>query len=150
VSTALDRDQLIWARSSVQTGDEFGDVLIPDGDRLFVRAPGSHQLEFGAVYLLDAESGAIVLKYRGRTRGSRFGASVAVRGRHLLIGAPGSRRGNGAAYLLDSPAGRELAHFRRGRDEGRLGSAVALLDRRIAVSAPYTVSSPPVTLVFAK
>lgn len=91
-----------WAYSqkielvSGTTGDEFGRVIITDGQSLFVGSPGNHTSfinDRGAVYRYEDDGTKFVPKQTltppEPSAGAAFGTSIAYDGDLLAIGAPG-------------------------------------------------------------
>lgn len=83
-------------------GDQFGSALALDERYLVVGAPGEDQAR-GSAYVFElAADGVRQVARLGRLAGlagDHYGASVALRGVHLLIGAPGADGGAGRAAL---------------------------------------------------
>src|SRR6185503_6359291 len=89
----------------------FGASLALDGSHLVVgRWRDRHRRE--CVALLDAATGALRQIYRAPRRRSSFGATVAIRGKRVLIGAPSFGNESGRAYLFARDSGRRLATYR--------------------------------------
>lgn len=95
-----------------QEGAYFGYPIIL-GQRVIVTAADGQDdgaTDAGTVYVLDSKTLSLVRTIRNPSPGEadRFGQAMAVKGRLLLIGAPGSSidgPGNGIAYLYDVNTG---------------------------------------------
>ena len=139
---------------------QFGSALALTDTWLAVGAPGSQesadsQNGDGVVYLFALQNGKWELRQTlnpARKKG-RFGASLALDGDRLIVGAPATKldrtdnRGSGSVYayrrkdnqwILDT--GFPLPDVNDHRD-GQLGSALALQGDTLAVSAPMTTIS---------
>lgn len=129
--------------------DRFGESVALSGNRLLVGASGvdSGGDPFaGAAYLFDTTTGALVRTFANPEPGNRdaFGASVAIDGDRVLIGAGGfggtgtEPARDGAAYLFDLRSGALLQTFHNptapAGDEN-FGLAVALDGRRALIGA---------------
>jgi hypothetical protein len=135
--------------------DRFGASVAVDGDTIVVGAPYADDLKvfnnFGAVYVFDAGTEAPVAKLRADSTflgdDIQFGASVAIRGGSIVVGAPGDdpsgHESAGSAHLFTRNQGgnqggwskkAELTHS--GPSPGRqLGISVAIDEAGIAVGA---------------
>lgn len=131
-------------------GDErFGSSLDLDGDRLVVGAPGAEGEAPGSgaayLYRFDGQTWTLARRIAARDglAGEEFGASVAVAGDSLFVGAPrrrvaGAAVGGAFTFALsgdDSGVAREL----RGQDSGAgdlFGWHVASDGRSLLVGAP--------------
>ena len=137
-------------------GYQFGSALAisNDGKQIAVGAPAAatdHDSTYvGAVYLYQQQKNGRWQISRPITNDDffnqqRFGASIAIKGNWLLIGAPDKPNGGGA-YLLDTKSfwasatptfGYALHHDVPNLTDGaQFGSAVALNDTNIFVGAP--------------
>ncbi|MCO6043462.1 hypothetical protein NG895_06045 [Aeoliella sp. ICT_H6.2] len=135
---------------------QFGYSLAIDGERAVVGAPGGC---FGClpgrypqpeqVIVWDVTTGSVLRTFEGGTDTSgAFGASVAINGFHVLIGAPrngpyGQRVGR--AFLFDSETGDLLHTFddptpTDGGDHGNsfdfFGNSVAMDEKYVLIGAP--------------
>ena len=129
-----------------QGGDLFGASLAIEGGIVAIGAPGDDAggVDAGAVYLYDLTSGAMLRKLVSQdpTPGALFGTSVALEGKHLMIGAPRATRlgeQTGSAYLFDVDSGVQLVEFvTPGVDPGaEFGYSVAIELPHIAVGARF-------------
>jgi drug/metabolite transporter superfamily protein YnfA len=94
--------------TNVQADAEQGRSVAIDGNLAVVGAPSDDAaaLDSGAVKVYDATSGALLhtLTKPNAARSDHFGASVAISGTRVLVGAPddtASRWSSGGAYLFD-------------------------------------------------
>jgi len=98
--------------------DGFGEVLALSGTHLVVGVPGEtvgENRSQGAVYLYDRDEGGLgqwglvaKLMVTGGSASDQFGASLALAGDELVVGAPGinvATGGMGAVYLFQRTAG---------------------------------------------
>lgn len=131
--------------------ERFGEVVAVDGDVAVVGAPGhnSRGLDGGAVYVYRYQGGSgwveeAQLIGEDTKAGDTFGASVAVSGQRMLVGAPGAdpvQSGAGAAYVFaQDRQGRWTQEAKLVADDGALrdglGAAVALDGLFAVVGAP--------------
>lgn len=125
-------------------GDEFGQSMAIDGNRLLIGAPGHPASTLGGaayIFEFDGQTWAQTAKLlpADQPNGEAFGWSVALRDSRALIGAPFSS-GTGAAYLFenDGAAWSESATYRAPSPSlsDQFGYAVALWDTSAFVSAP--------------
>jgi hypothetical protein len=124
----------------------FGAALAAVGSNLLVGvpyrdAPGAAAA--GAVYLIDPDTGAVLLEAANPvpTAYARFGTAVAGAGTDLVVGAPYDGNGlanAGAVYLLDGASGRLVRTFVSPRPAigAAFGAAVAVTDTLLLVGAP--------------
>jgi hypothetical protein len=101
VRTASDWcEQAVLSGSLVADGAHFGQSVAIEGDTAVVGAPAEAN-SAGRAYVFGRNGGVwterAVLSAVGGTPGNLFGASVALDGERLVVGAPG--QGNGAAYV---------------------------------------------------
>jgi hypothetical protein len=96
-------------------GDAFGSDVDTDGARIVAGAPSADPAgsTSGSAYLFAAGSGAQQLELvpTGATDGDRFGASVAIDGDRVVVGAPGADGvgvDSGAVYVFDANTGTQL------------------------------------------
>ncbi len=89
----------------ISAGDNFGHAVALTGNYAIVGAPreDSVSTNSGAVYIFDINTGLEVAQISGFAANSYFGASVAVSGSKLVVGAPGFILGEGTVF---SAAGR--------------------------------------------
>jgi len=154
--------------------DQFGTAVALDGDTLVVGAPGESSSArgsdgdqsddsasfAGAVYVFERRAGiwaqTAYLKASNAGASDAFGASVAVSGDTLVVGAPGeasggadpgddSAPGAGAAYVLQRKDGAwtETAYLKASSPDAGdgFGTSVALAGDTIAVGAPVEASA---------
>jgi len=114
------------------------------GGRLLVGAPrddgDGDGADTGAVYLLDAATGAVRRRYPSPTgeHGAGFGMSVAGDRRVVLVGAPYAEMresGAGAGYLLDARSGAllDVLSPQPNEADANAGRAVAVTASRLLV-----------------
>jgi choice-of-anchor B domain-containing protein len=140
-----------WSESGILSakdgtlGDGFGTALAAEGNILVVGAPGAEA--GGAVYVYERGSGG---RWAERARltpasaaeGDQFGASVALKGRVLLVGAPGREGEKGAVVVFGR--GKGVGDWTaRGLLQGSgtsagdwFGASVAFDGQRALVGAP--------------
>ncbi len=137
------------ASTDLQSNDQFGSAVSINSGWLAVGAPvGDKRVkDSGVVYLFQLVESKWVFKDKldaaDATRGARFGFSVSLNGKTLVVGAPGdSSRGSraGAAYVFEMQGDvweqtKLLAGDSRAFDE--FGSAVATSGDKIVVGAPF-------------
>jgi hypothetical protein len=130
-------------------GDEFGTAVAASPDLIAVGAPGDDRegSEAGAVHLFAAGAGGFteesVLVGPDARTGDRFGASLALSGGLLAVGAPGRDEDGSAAgavyvYQQDGDAWQAVATLRApdAATGARFGTSVAFLDAgRLAIGA---------------
>lgn len=135
--------------SSERRNDVFGTAVAIDGDRLAVGAPGVDDDGFnaGLIYVFEREGGEwrrdAAVRPDEPIGLSYFGASVALRGDVLVVGAPfdweesvHDRRGAGYVFVRSSGAWEQQLVVRTGDDADDLGERVALGRERAAFAAP--------------
>jgi len=129
--------------SDAGDGDEFGAAVAISGSTIIVGAPGhlGNGSVSGAVYLFDATSGQQLAKYTALAAGSndRFGASVAISGSTILVGAPGrveAGSNTGAAYFIDTINGQQIKVTAFDGSAGdEFGISVAMTDTTAIIGA---------------
>lgn len=128
----------------------FGITVAIQGDEVFVGRTDEVPLlpmppaRAGGVHVFRAADGKWLETAQVRAAdgalGDGFGASVAVEGAVLAVGAPKRREARGAVYVFERRAGRweEVARLeaRGGQPGDRFGQAVALQAGLLAVGAP--------------
>ena len=126
-------------------GDGFGTAIATDGNLMAVGAPGA--TGGGAVYVFERGSGGrwverARLSAAGGADGDRLGASIALRGGVLLVGAPGreSERGAVAVYARGKGAGewkpRGLVQAKAAAGGDWFGAALVFDGQRAVIGAP--------------
>ena len=137
-----------------QAGDLFGAALAIDEGMIAIGAPGDDTAgaDAGAVYLFDLATGALARKIIATdpSPGAAFGASVALDGGLLVVGAPQAIRlgiRSGAAYTFEVSTGLPLAELvSEGVDAGEeFGCSVAIDLPHIAVGARFDNAKGPFT-----
>ena len=132
------------AADSVASGDLFGMSVWFDGSRAFVGSPGKGE-RAGLVHQFALRNGAWTaagtLTGPGIEANGGFGASIAMNGDQLLVGAPGFDGSTGTVFAFRwneqgnqwAPTGRFLPY-----DGARasFGSAIAATDNALWISAP--------------
>ncbi|MEM9302830.1 MAG: cohesin domain-containing protein [Pseudomonadota bacterium] len=123
-------------------GAGFGGALALDKGRLAVGAAGGvGQAVAGTVALFeqigDNLSPGPVLSAPDGQAGDEFGASIALDGNGLVVGAPG-RNGSGGAFMFDVQLATVIGTLDPSivSPGARFGDAVTLLDGRLTVGAP--------------
>jgi hypothetical protein len=121
----------------------FGAAVAMDGNLIVVGVPAGHEeivFEPGYVDVFDAKTGAQLFRLEASDAAHllSFGASVAVVGHIIAIGAPGSSSEQGAVYLFDARTGLQMRKLVAG--DGLAGDAfggsVDLSGGRLLVGAP--------------
>ena len=133
--------------------DEFGISVAISGTRVVVGAPfdDTGAADAGSAYVYDLSSGTptaptATLNNPGPAAGDRFGISVAISGRRVVVGAPFDGDdptgvfGAGSAYVYDLSSGTPtvpvatLSHPGAGTDDS-FGCSVAISGTRVVVGA---------------
>ena len=132
-------------------GDGFGLAISVDGDVLVVGAPGRHD-GAGAAYVFERRGAhwgqEATLVPAGGAPGDAMGATVAVAGDVILVGAPGRRDGRGAVFVFEriAAAGRWVSRAPLTASDlhagDRFGASIALADGRALIGAPGPAISP--------
>ena len=123
-------------------GARYGFAVGIDGDTVVVGAPGTGTT-VGNAYLfhrIGTTWSQVTLTPASVTTGSSFGASVAISGADLLIGAPLQTATDGAVYVYSSAGGASTQTL-AGATGDRLGTALAISGSQLAAGAP-TGSTP--------
>ena len=122
-------------------GDTFGSAVATDGALVAVGAPWADDLgaNSGAAYVLDPTTGLQLLDLlpNDGATGDHFGASVAVGGSRVLVGAPladAAGQDSGAVYVFDAGTGAQVAKLtpNDAAPDAQFGFAVAV-DGALAV-----------------
>ncbi len=135
--------------------ESFGSAVAAYGDDVLISAPldvaGGGSSDYGAVYLIDPDTLTIMRTFTNPTPVALdyFGASIAVSGTHVLIGAPDDNSAGaskaGAAYLFDGNTGTLLHTFYltstttpgiSPASDDNFGTAVSLNGQHILIGAP--------------
>ena len=122
----------------------FGAALAFKQNRLAIGGPGPVGGSLsGTVSLFDMVGGNLVdmgiLMSSDALPSDEFGASIAIAGNQLVVGAPGEADGSGTVYLRDFDnltASPVRVTPRLASAGGRFGQSVALLDDSLTVGAP--------------
>ncbi|OLE01882.1 MAG: hypothetical protein AUI36_43765, partial [Cyanobacteria bacterium 13_1_40CM_2_61_4] len=127
-------------------GDQFGYAIAATATQVIVGAPldDAGSTDAGAVYVFDGQRESLlrIIQKPGPQTGDFFGASLAVAGDEVLIGAPLDGSGGvmraGAAYLFQIITGTLLRVFRKpaATPGDFFGRAVAFVDGNVLVGAP--------------
>ena len=159
-----------WSRvatleaSDTAASDAFGSGVALDGDVIAVGAPagpGAASANQGAVYVFK-RSGASWSQVAKLTAsdaggGDEFGATVAIKGDIIVVGAPGADIGGafdaGAAYVFRNTTGNTWTEQAKltasnGALGDRFGSAVAATSSRALVGAPERSSGAGAAYLF--
>lgn len=134
-------------RPAAYGGDQFGAAMAVLGDDLLVGAPGAEtDYSDGKVYRFRIRTGELLNTYSipVMTAGvnSRFGQSIGVFGKYIIVGAPESGiayRSSGTIFVLHSGSG-ELEEVLSGYTI-RAGSGVAVSKRRFHAVGIWAVAS---------
>src|SRR2546425_5801850 len=133
------------ASPNPQLDGNFGQSVAISGTTVVVGAPGetaSLQLNAGNAYVFDAASGSLVstLTTRNAVTFGDFGASVAISGTTVVVGAAGETAGGfaGHAYVFDATTGDLIRTLTSpsARFEGDFGQSVAISGTTVVVGAP--------------
>lgn len=141
--------------TDIATYDQFGASVALGGSVAVVGAPG-HDLRAGRVYVfVRAASGwtqSAELKGSDTALNDEFGASVALSGRTLVVGAPYHAGASGSAYVFaDGATGwRQVAELRArdGAVDDYFGDAVAISGDTVVVGAEDHASGAGRAYVF--
>jgi drug/metabolite transporter superfamily protein YnfA len=128
--------------TALQTSAQSGWAVAVDGNLIVVGAPLDDVggVDAGVVNVFDADTGARLHTIANPGQGERFGASVAISGSRVVIGAPDSFHG-GSAYVYDlsSPAPTVPVAVLDNPDPlwtSSFGAAVAISGTKIVVGVP--------------
>ena len=134
------------AHPQPQALSHFGSSLALDGDLLVVGAPAQDVAaiqDAGAAYVFDLRSGALLstLTKPGGLAGDNFGASVALSGSRVVVGAPGDDTGainTGAAFVLAARTGSLIQRLPNPTPTASeaFGSSLAVEGDTLVVGAP--------------
>ena len=126
--------------------DQFGNAVAIDGNHILVGVSGddTNGDGVGQAYLLDATTGNRIFTFDDPTPtgGDRFGASVAIDGNHILVGASRDNTNGtdiGQAHLFDATTGNLIFTFDDPTPTVRdgFGSSVAIDGNRVLVGARF-------------
>lgn len=145
----------LMAPVSAGSGSEFGSSVVAYGNRLYVGAPSalnSGSVATGVVYVYEMDGWALAptqtIEPPDGAVSDKFGASLAVDGDRLIIGAPGKDKVEvgftisdaGAAYLYERNTSWTFLRTEVStvaQDGGQFGFSVGLKGRVVAIGAPY-------------
>ncbi|MCB1063804.1 MAG: hypothetical protein KDN20_12885 [Verrucomicrobiae bacterium] len=131
--------------TAIRADNEFGTSVAITNRWIVVGDPGHGErgIEAGAVHIYRATNGSYVRRVSGSDTeaGDQFGASIAVFGNLLLVGAPERDEAgffSGAAYLFNLATGKQIAKLVSPTPaaDDRFGAAVTLSDSLAVVGAP--------------
>ncbi|MBC8089832.1 MAG: choice-of-anchor B family protein [Phycisphaerae bacterium] len=135
---------------STAGGAQFGAAMAVAGDIALVGAPG--ELNGGTVYVFarakdGSWSAAGSLPAQGVAAGDRLGASIAIDGNRVAVGAP-SRKGKGVAYIFRRDGTTWVQESEQVAPatvpaNAQFGAAVAVKGDRVIVGAPASNFSVP-------
>ena len=138
-----------------EQGSEFGSVVAAFGDDILVANPVSFSngQQTGHVYLFDGKTGDLIRTFENNDSDNidsksfaRFGDSVSVNQKYVLVGAPKDNSVDsqaGSIFLFDGNSG-ELVHKITNPNPvpfGEFGSSLKLVDDYIFVGAPKNLGS---------
>lgn len=140
----LQTDAALEAGDAVALTQEFAAVGRVDGN-----PDGSNT---AAVYLFDGTTGQALRRFSvpGGAESDRFGYSVALNGRNLVVGAPGANGNAGEAYVFDADTGTLLERLTApaGTPVTGFGDEVAILDDLVAVRGNAGPGGTPTAFLF--
>lgn len=141
-----------WSNPGPVGFESFGEAVAGYGAFPLIGSPreftGGFNTDYGMVYKFDPITSTVVLTFTNPTPVAldEFGASIAVFGNQVLIGAPGDDSAGasdaGAAYLFDGDTGELLYTFSLTRttqspaSTDHFGAAVSLNGEHILIGAP--------------
>jgi len=156
-----ERNGLNWLQVAViepadgETGDDFGQAVSLDGDRIMVGAPGDDgaKLISGSVYVFEFDGSHWLeidkITANDESIGAKFGTSVSLQADRVLIGSIGGQDSNesatGAAYVFDfdgmvwNQTEKLLAN--NGQANDQFGYSVSLMGDTALVGARNDVNS---------
>lgn len=94
----------------------------------------------GAAYIFDSDTGEQLQRLESSTPRDNelFGASVALSGNLVVVGAPGNPGAlGGAAYVFDATTGEELQRLSIAGNVFNFGMSVAISGNMVAVKSPF-------------
>ena len=126
------------------SGDEFGDTVAIQGDKIIVGAPGDDNSGFsnsGSAYIYNLDgTGEVIIQATGGAANDRFGSSVAISDTKVVVGAIGN---NGAVYVYNiDGTGEVKITASDGADNDQFGQSVAITDTKIIVGAMQEDKDP--------
>ena len=167
----LKRDTLVASNYETESGAHLGEAVAVSGDTVVVGAPNENNAR-GAVYVYVRPTGewtistiseTAKLTVSGLGNGSEFGASVAISGDTIVVGAPGEEADKGAAYVFVRPASGDWQNVTAAdarlteteparQPDDRFGASVAVSGDTVAIGAPATddTTHPGMAYVFSR
>jgi hypothetical protein len=143
------RVQRLMAADASRAGSQFGSSLSMDGGWLAVGAQGSgdHGAYSGSVHVFQLDAGRWTEQQKllasDAAEGDRFGYSVAVSGKYLVVGAPyedakGVNSGSAYVFCLDRGTWTECRKLipSDGMQDHNFGESVSISGDTIVVGAP--------------
>jgi len=136
---------VIFEKPIPAAGDFFGAAVAADGDEVLVGAPldSGAAPNAGAAYLFRRDTATLERAFQSPAPapGDLFGASVALTGPRVVIGAPSAAGGAsaaGAVHVFDRTSGNLLATIQNPTPEpgDQFGSAVAAAAANVLIGAP--------------
>lgn len=133
------------APPAMAKGSRFGQAVLAAGNRVYIGAPGMNQ-NLGAVVAFDHDSAsgrwtpAATLLPFAATPGTQFGASIAVSGREVWVGAPGANRFQGQVHRFTADTGALFTAVSTLASDSAMQAAFGL---GIAISGPAAVIGLP-------
>ncbi|MGI9257150.1 MAG: FG-GAP repeat protein [Salinispira sp.] len=136
--------------NDLKIGDDFGTAIAADGAALVVGAPGD-SADRGAVYVFGKSGGTwsaaptAVLRAAGGADGDRFGHSVDVSGRVVIVGAPQADSAAGAVYVFYLKNGTWTESKRIARNENGQADRAAnnLFGNSVAIDGAAVIIGEP-------
>ncbi|NJP04963.1 MAG: hypothetical protein HC837_04710 [Chloroflexaceae bacterium] len=135
-------------------GDWFGRSVALDNGTIVVGA-SQYQFRQGAAYVFERKAGGadawgqVTLSHPHGVAGTEFGASVAIHGNTIAVGAPGERQRQGAVYLFDrntsgADAWGQMSRLAptNGAEADEFGASVALDTMVMAAGALFDDINP--------
>lgn len=151
-----------WSQSTrlttgaTMSGDGLGSAMAVSEDLLILGAASKFKSAGAAiVFTRDTAgswSGGDMIVAADSSEGDLFGASVATKGGHLFVGAPGKGNREGVVYIYANEGGvwtevDQISAFGLDRNN-RFGSAIATSDDMLLVSAPRFLRSTGSVFVY--
>ena len=137
---------------TVNNGNEFGYSVALEGERALIgeRSNDIRGADVGQAHLFDVTTGNLLQTFKDPTptNGDEFGTSVALDGKHALIGARLDDTNGadvGQAHLFDAATGNLLQTFNDPTvtDVDRFGNFVALDGNHVLIGAPIDDTNGP-------
>ena len=114
-----------------------GSSLAISDSQIVAGAPGNWNSAAGLVNVYGLNNNDLLqtLQADDKSHADNFGASVAIYGTRMVVGAPGKSSDKGAAYIFDSNTQMSKSFGESSSD--KFGYSVAISDSDVVVSAPY-------------